>query len=390
MEAPPLGCVERSKGASHGNGTQAYARESSRMKVALLGGASSIHTIRWANGLASHGVEVHLISAHPLQHPLHEDVAFYALQYRAPLAYLFAAREVRRLIERIRPDVFNAHYATGYGLLARLTGFGVTLLSVWGSDIYDFPTKSFIHRRLLRGNLKFPAAIASTSKCMALELARTYAHASVFITPFGVDTGMFRPHPPGCKPVDGVVVGTVKSLAGIYGVDILIRAFAHAWQSLGRPSNLYLEISGDGPDREALSALAAELGVGAQLTLHGAVSHDQVPAMIHRLDIFVALSRFESFGVAVLEAAACEVPVVVSDAEGLAEVTRDGVNGFIVPREDVHAAAMAMIRLIEDPGLRKEFGRAGRLHVTAEYSWGRSIDKMMEAYAATIHMSESA
>jgi len=356
------------------------------MKVLLLAGANSIHTARWANGLVSRGMAVHLVSAHPLQHALDDRVIFHLLHHYAPLAYVLSAREVRRIADKVRPDLLNAHYGTGYGLLARLTGLTPTLLSVWGSDVYDFPTRSFIHRELLRSNLKSSTAIASTSRCMARETARTYSHPHIFITPFGIDVDEFWPEPKPGGFVDRVVVGTVKTLSGIYGVDILVRAFAQAWERLGRPTSLCLEITGEGPDREMLEALVVELGLGSQVTFHGAVPHDRVPAMINRLDIFVALSRFESFGVAILEAAACEVPVIVSDAEGLAEVTIDGVNGYIVPRENVDSAATAMMKLIEDPSLRKKFGRAGRQHVIDEYSWDKSLDRMEEAYMKTVKL----
>jgi glycosyltransferase involved in cell wall biosynthesis len=356
------------------------------MKVLLLGGANSIHTVRWANGLVSRGVDVHLVSAHPLQHALDDRVIFHFLNQHALLAYILSSKEVRRITDKVRPDLLNAHYGTGYGLLARLTGFSPTLLSVWGSDVYDFPKQSFIHRNLLRNNLMSSTAIASTSRCMAREVTRTYAHPHILITPFGIDIDKFSPKLKLGGLVERVVVGTVKTLSGIYGIDILVRAFAQAWESLGRPMGLCLEITGEGPDRKMLEVLVAELGLGLQVTFHGVVPHDQVPAMINRLDIFVALSRFESFGVAILEAAACELPVIVSDAEGLAEVTIDGVNGYIVPRENTDSAATAMMKLIEDPSLRKQFGRAGRQHVIDEYSWGKSLDRMAEAYVKTIKL----
>ncbi len=71
------------------------------------------------------------------------------------------------------PHLLHAHYATGYGLLARLSGFRPLLTSIWGTDVYDFPAISPLHRWLLRGNLAAATAIASTSQCMARQAART-------------------------------------------------------------------------------------------------------------------------------------------------------------------------------------------------------------------------
>jgi L-malate glycosyltransferase len=363
------------------------ARRRVSMKILLLAGANSIHTVRWANGLVSRGHQVHLVSAHALAQPLDERVHLHLLRRHAPWAYVLGAREVRAIARRVGADLLNVHYATGYGLLARLAAVQPTLLSVWGSDVYSFPEKSRIHRQVVRGNLRFSTAIASTSLCMARRVSEICPRSDVFVTPFGVDTEIFKPSARAPDASDRVVIGTVKSLSSVYGIDVLIRAFAWAWRRLDRPAGLSLEISGGGAERPELEALAESLGVRRQVVFFGEVAHAQVPAMLSRLDIFVALSRFESFGVAVLEAAACQLPVVVSDAEGLAEVTLSEVSGYVVPRQDVNAAGAALLKLILDPELRARFGEAGRRHVVEHYSWERSLDVMLDAYAQTIALA---
>lgn len=353
------------------------------LKVALLSAANSIHTARWSKGLVNRGIDVHIISAHDINQDLDERVNLHTLKNKAPFGYFTAASEVRKLIKRIQPDLVNAHYATGYGLLARLVGFKPTLLSVWGSDVYEFPKKSFIHRWLLQGNLKFAAAIASTSHCMARQTVDTYQHNKVFITPFGIDETQFSPLLTG-KDKTEIVLGTVKTLKENYGIDILIRSFAQAWHTLNQPSHLKLEISGGGPDLQVLQALAEDLGVLPQIIFHGHIDHKDVPMMLNRLDIYCAFSRHESFGVAILEASACEKPVIVSDADGPAEVTLDGITGLVVPKEDVEASADAMLKLIQDVQLRKNMGRAGRKHVLKNYTWDKSLDLMLDAYQKTM------
>lgn len=354
------------------------------MKVLLLAGANCIHTARWANGLVSRDVNVHLVTAHENEHELDSRVKLHILKSKAPLAYFVDMFELRSLIKEIEPDILNAHYASGYGLLARLVGFRPTLLSVWGSDVYDFPEKSFMHRWLLRKNLKSATAIASTSHCMADKTAETFRHDKVFITPFGVDEVLFAPS---SKPEflqSEIVLGTVKTLNFKYGIDILIKAFAKAWRDLGSPSNLKLEISGGGSDFKELHETARELDISDLVIFHGQVNHREIPEVLNRLDIYCALSRFESFGVAILEASSCGKPVIVSDADGPAEVTLDGVTGLVVPKEDVDATAKAMIKLIRSAELCRTMGRAGRKHVLKNYTWEKSLDLMIEAYHRTI------
>lgn len=355
------------------------------MKVAFLSAASSIHTIRWVNGLVGRGLEIHLITAHPRGLGLDTRVRAHQLTQSAPWVYLLASRQLRTLLRAISPDLMNVHYASGYGLLACSAGFRPMLLSVWGSDVYDFPGISPLHRWILRRNLEAATAIASTSECMARKVAEIFDHPHRFVTPFGVDETIFSPgsvdRPPG-----RVVIGTIKTLTRKYGVDVLIEAFALTVQRVGQSVDLHLEITGDGPEVQALQRQTERLGLAGRVVFHGAVPHARVPEMLRRLDIFAALSRddSESFGVAAVEAAACAIPVVVSDVDGFAEVTRHGETGLIVPRDNPVAAADALTRLVRDEAGRSAMGFAGRARVLRHYTWEHSLDRMIEAYRAVL------
>ncbi len=108
--------------------------------------------------------------------------------------------------------------------------------------------------------------------------------------------------------------------------------------------------------------------------------------MLQRLDIFVAFSRHESFGVAAIEAAACAKAIVVSDADGLAEVIQHEQTGLVVRRADPLAAADALCRLAGDDALRRSLGTAAREHVLRHYTWERSLDLMIDAYRRVLDL----
>ena len=172
------------------------------MKIAMLGAANSIHLQRWAQGMAACGHEVSVISQHfgcnnaTAAYDATEagaNIRQIALPHTGAFAYFRNAAPLRKILQNLRPDILHANYATGYGSMARRSGFRPLLLSVWGSDVYDFPAKSFIHRHLLQKNLAAATAIASTSHCMAQQAASIHAHPHIFITPFGVDTSLFCP-----------------------------------------------------------------------------------------------------------------------------------------------------------------------------------------------------
>ncbi|MEB8430940.1 glycosyltransferase [Cocleimonas sp. KMM 6892] len=354
------------------------------MKVVLLAGANSIHSINWANSLSSKKIEVHLISIHKLNGKLNDAVYLHTLSKIAPWGYISAYSEVKELLKTIKPDIVNAHYATGYGLLARLVNYKPTILSVWGSDVYSFPKKSVLHKLFLKGNLKSATAIASTSHCMAKTTLETYPHEHIFITPFGINEEKFKPYPIKPSRKNSFVIGTVKALEDTYGIDTLLRAFSEVVKCYSGHLTLILEITGEGSDREKLSILSKTLEIHDKVIFKGFIEHSKVPATINRLDIYVALSRFESYGVAILEASSCEKPVVVSDADGPSEVTIDGVTGFIVPKESPKAAANAILKLIYNPSLRKDMGKAGRQHILSNYTLEKSTNMMIDAYQKTI------
>lgn len=365
------------------------------MRVLLVGNLNVIHTARWANGLLRHGIDVHVASvAYRGQHRLEPEITVHELSWPRPYGYFLDAPRLRKLVQELRPDVVNAHYASGYGTLVRLAGVRPVLLSVWGSDVYDFPHVSPIHRRLVAANIRSAAAIGSTSHAMARVVRRIQAHEHVFITPFGVDERLFSPAVRD-RSGDGIVIGTVKKLAPKYGIDTLLRAFALARERLltlqpdvGR--SLRLLITGEGEQEAALRSLAVDLAIADCVTFNGAVPHEAVPQKLRELDIFVALSRLdsESFGVAAVEASACGLPVVVSDADGLAEVTVNERTGLVVPKDHPGKAAEALIRLVLDPELRGRLGRAGREHVLERYTWSESVRTMAAALETTAGLAQ--
>ena len=370
------------------------------MKIAMLGAANSIHLQRWAHGMAACGHAVSVISQHfgcdnataaYAATTAGASIRQIALPHTGAFAYFRNAAPLRHILQDLRPDILHANYATGYGSMARRSGWRPLLLSVWGSDVYEFPAKSCIHRHLLQKNLAAATAIASTSYCMAQHVAGIQAHPHIFITPFGVDTNVFCPAAQCAKPPNApITIGTVKTLEPAYGIDTLIEAFALLQQSLqqsGFANAVQLEITGGGADKPALQQLCRTLGIADAVTFFDAIPHAQVPAQLRRLDIFAALSRMESFGVAAIEAAACGLPVVVSDAPGLVEVTPKQRTGLVVPRNNPQAAAQALEQLVRNASLRQQMGQAGRTHVVAQYDWRVCLEQMQQAYQQTLALA---
>ena len=347
------------------------------MKICFVAEANSAHIEKWCGYFLGRGHEVHVISFTPGDIPgaviHHLDLGLSGEEGDlSKLKYLTQGRRIRKLVEEIRPDVVNVHYATSYGAAVALSGLKGYVLSVWGSDVYDFPKKSFLHNSLLRYSLAHADCIMSTSRAMAKE-TRHYTDKKILITPFGVDTEFFTPKRRSRLPgfVDErFIIGTAKKLEPKYGIDDLLRAAAIIREK--RPGiDLRLMIAGTGTHEEEYKKLSEELGLAERTAWRGFISREEVAKLWANLDVAVIPSTLdsESFGVAAVEAEASGVPVVISDVPGLMEATRPGYTALVVRRQNPEQLADELIRLHDDPELRSRLGRNGRRYVQKRYEY---------------------
>ncbi|KDE71865.1 glycosyltransferase family 4 protein [Fusobacterium necrophorum] len=190
------------------------------------------------------------------------------------------------------------------------------------------------------------------------------------------------------KKNDKIIIGTVKSLSEKYGMEYLIRAISELESLVNKElfKKIEVRIYGDGALRESLISLTTYLNISEKVQFLGYIPNTDVATVINQMEIFVVPSIFnsESFGVAAIEAMACEVPVIVSDADGLKEVVVEGETGFIVPKKNYKEIAKKIKLLIDDEGLRKKLGKNGRKRVEKLYNWDKNVENMLEIYKEVI------
>lgn len=359
-------------------------------KVLILSALNNYHTIKWVRALASLNYEITVIGFGKEGKELYEDLTNVdaiplgldensvvkegAIQ---KLKYFTFVSQIKQIIKSFDPDIVHSHYISSYGVIGAFCKFKPYIISVWGSDIYEFPLKSFLHKSMVKHALKKASVVLSTSHCMA-DVTSLYTTKTPIVTPFGIDTNKFSPNP-SLKRDNEIVIGTVKMLKPKYGIDILIRAFAIVKQKYD--GSVSLEIAGNGPYEDEYRQLANELGLGDDIRFLGYVENNKVPDILNSFDIFVALSQedSESFGVSAVEAMACELPVVVSDVDGFKEVV-PSTAGFIIPRRDIAKAADALLALIDDEALRHNFGLQGRENVLKKYDFKDNLKIMHGVY----------
>jgi phosphatidylinositol alpha-mannosyltransferase len=159
------------------------------------------------------------------------------------------------------------------------------------------------------------------------------------------------------------------------GVDVLIRAMSTVRAQV---TNARLVIVGDGPDRESLTALARTLNVDVQF--RGRVDDQQLPAYMQSADIVCSPALGgESFGIVLLEAMACETPVVASRIDGYTELIGDGDCAVLVPPRDPDALAAALSALLSDDGRRRALAERGAAKAR-EYAWPAVAARLERIY----------
>ncbi len=360
------------------------------MRIALLAHGPSVHTINWVRSIANGINEILVISLAYSPEGVYSSFSGVTLRDLGlvihkgggalkKFKYLRAIQEIKKLVQEFNPDILHAHYASSYGLLGALTGFQPLIISVWGSDVFEFPRFSSLHSFVLRWILSRAKLILSTSGAMAEE-TRKYTSQPVTVTPFGIDLNRFTPNAHRVELFPGeLVVGTTKALEEVYGQEYLIQAFKQTLDECPDRA-LRLAIVGKGRLESRLRYIVDDLGLREKITFIGYIPNESIHEYHSRFDIFAILSNEESFGVAALEAQACGKPVVATAVGGLPEVVEDGVTGFLVPPRDPGAAAAAIVRLVRDEGLRAGMGTAARKRVESHYDWNRCIAQRASIY----------
>lgn len=352
----------------------------SKKRLFLLGDINSIHLKKWILELCEN-FDLAVFSFNPLiDQNLLNTFSANKIELFTPddkknskLSYFLRLNALKKAYKSFQPDIVHAHYATSYGFFGAQLKAENYIVSVWGSDVFDFPRKSTMHKAFIKYVFRKAKTILSTSNAMAEEI-QLYTKKKIHVTPFGIDVDKFTPK---SNVNDNFVIGTVKSLEKVYGIDYLLEAFSIFHKKF---PNSECHIYGEGSLLEELKSLALRLGIEKSVKFKGYVNHDFVPEVLSGFDVFCALSREESFGVAVLEASSCEIPVIVNNIGGLKEVVEDGVTGYILDATDSSQVADKMLFLANGKEERKKLGEKGRQFVQMNYNWTKSAEIMNEVY----------
>ena len=273
-----------------------------------------------------------------------------------------------RVIDELRPDLLHIdeepyNYA-GFQAQRIATAQRIPTIFVALQSVYRrYPPPYSLFEQY---NYRRTAHIISVNSDVETVIRRKgYTGRSSVFYVYGVDPEIVYPRPREPRMGDQFVVGYVGRLLFDKGLGVLIEAIASL------PPSYRLRLVGEGPDREALGQLAASKGVAQHVEFAGAVSSQEIPQMFAAMDVMAlpSLTRKnwkEQFGRVLIEAMACETPVIGSDSGEIPNVIGDA--GLVTPEGDAQALAAAIARLGSDPALCADLTRRGRQRVLDRFT----------------------
>lgn len=337
-----------------------------------------------------------------LKRPLPPTVQVYPLRRRfcAPgLGRLEYMREVRSLYRKLRRAVdfdlihqMNPVY-TGITLALWPTNTPVVLgpyVAEWPADPDAISASSPLISAMLK-SMKTSIARLQQSRATALLVTTEEARqrvvkgeqrrSSTYLLPHGIDSDLFSPPADLPQaPTDSVVILFLANISERKGIFEMLNAFERL--GLVYP-NAILWIAGGGEHEASARATASTLSCGDRIRFLGRQSREQALELLRSVDIYCLPSHGEPFGMTVMEAMSCGLPVVVTDAGGVRWIV-DDEGGIRVPERSPEDLARALAELIASPEQRKQMGTHNRAKVLRQFTWDRVIDRLEEVYSAVL------
>ncbi len=289
--------------------------------------------------------------------------------------FFIVTRETLRIARRFLPDIIHGNIGYPGAFWAFLVSRIIRRPYVITEHTSRFTAnfRSYLHKSLTLFSLRKAGAVISVSTHSAAEVAR-YINRQPVVIPNIIDFEKF----PEVSGISNRIwqIGFIGNLnTNTKGLDILLRALAEI------QFEFRLHIGGTGKLLEEYKSLAKELKIDHKSIFYEFVPHTQVHDFMKRLHFFVSASRFESFGMVMVEAMACGLPVVAAASGGPSDFI-NASNGILVQKENPSALRLGIETMIRnyntyDPGLIRSFA-------LANYSAKNFIEKINKVYNSII------
>lgn len=295
--------------------------------------------------------------------------------------------ELRKIIQRVQPDVIHAGPIQSAAFLAALAGFRPLVSMSWGSDLLmDAEQMKF----RTRYTLQHSTVLVGDCQAVADKAAEFgFPAERVVLFPWGVDLQQFTPGDGEIQRSelgweDAFTLLSLRSWEPLYGVDVVARAFARAAQQV---PELRLFLLGGGSQAPMLRQILMQAGVIERVVFGGQVGQANLPKYYRASDLYISASHSDGSSVSLMEALACGVPVLVSDIAGNKEWITPGQEGWLFKDGDDEALARGILTAVQ---MREQLGGmhiAARKLAEERADWSKNFQKLLEAYDLAIQLA---
>jgi len=286
-----------------------------------------------------------------------------------------------RARRNFEPDVVHAHWWFPNGVVGTWVG-GLAhvplVTTLHGTDVRLARTVG-VAKPLFAHVLKHSAAVTTVSRWLKDETETLAPGVRPEVAPMPVATNLFEPS----KRRDDRTLLFVGRLNQQKGLHHLLHALA------AMKTTAQLDVVGDGPDREALKALAERLGIASRVRWSGQLTQSQLAPLYQRATAVVLPSVDEGLGLVAVEALLCETPVIAFDSGGLRDVIQHEKTGLLVKAGDREALARTLDELLARDGHGTDLGKAGRLYALSTFAPESAARRYSEIYRQVLARNAS-
>lgn len=371
------------------------------MRICYIGWGHSIHTIRWLQWFADRGHDIHLITdvmpcaleganVHNLGHPPRNRY-WGAIYHRLCLDHFFRLLEMRRFLRQIKPDVLHLQNGLFPHFLGVFTGFHPLIFTGWDGDILWPVDPSWLYRIIIRYLMRNADLITANSQAMhekCIQLGADPSKVKRIQCP-GVDTKQFSRQESDSvlretlELSEGPVVLSARSLGfEVYNTEVLIKSIPLVLREF--PTTKFVFIWHAATDLEKVRNLINEFDLEKSTRLVGRIEYHLLPQYLNMSDVFVSISAYDSCPQSMLEAMACEVPLVMGDIPAIKEWIEDGYNGYLVPVRDHAKLASSIVELLKDKSKQKLFAERNLELVRKRADYNEEMSRMEELYFSLV------
>lgn len=354
--------------------------------LATVGGSGAI-AVALGKLLASEGHDVHfichdipfgLINSSHLGITVHEvEVSQYPPLKYPPYGMALAVK-MAEVAHAAGLDLLHVHYAIPHALSAYLAREMIrperlrVVCTLHGTDI-TLVGADPLYQPLVKFCLESCDAVTAVSHWLTETVGQSLGVKNTVHTIYNfIDTNEYRHIP--SAPNEVPLIVHISNFRPLKRTTDVIRIFRRVREKI--PSRLIMV--GDGPERRQTAVLASELGIARDV--HFAGITQGVVDILSRADVFLLPSKMESFGLAALEAMACETPVVAARVGGLPEVVEEAASGYLLPAGDIESMAERTVEILRDPRMRERLGRRGRQIAVQKFSPPAALEAYRNLY----------